>query len=379
MDAHMGPPTATPPQDLEQTSTRPNQSIAAAGVGDTRSGIQTDSGTAAFFLLALFAVAASAMMLYPFLPAITGTAIVAVITRRAFRWCRRITGSSNVAASSAVVVVTVSIVAPVFLLGQYMARQAILGVQMLQDGRGRRALDEVLERFPRIAQAVENSSEFVTLGDALQQFGGFAASYLLALVSNSLAAVSQTLIMLFLLFFFYRDEEVVTRFFSSLLPLSSSEKTLLVKRLEDTLRATVLGRIAVAAIQGAVAAGIFAALGVRAAVIFGLLTSLLGLVPPFGPYLVWLPVAVWFGVSGHWVKMAILLASGTLIVSTLDNFLYPVLVGARLRRHTAVMFLSLLGGIWAFGIAGLVLGPLIVTTAEAFLEIWRERSGAEAV
>ena len=85
-------------------------------------------------------------------------------------------------------------------------------------------------------------------------------------------------------------------------------------------------------------------------------------------------LAVWFTVTGHWLKMLIILVVGSLIISTLDNFLYPMLVGTHLRQHTVSIFLSLLGGIWLFGLPGLVLGPLIFSTMDELMTIWRART-----
>lgn len=329
----------------------------------------------AFFLFAVMVFFLCGFLLYPFIPALTGVAVLGILTRRAHHWWLSKIRNSTAAAASAVLLVAISIVGPLVFAGQYLVRQAIAGVQMLQNGRGRQILDAVLERFPQIGRAFESSSEFITAGEALQKTAGFVATHLGGVLSNSLAAISQIVVMLFLLFFFYRDEQSIVRFFQQLLPLTESETRFLMNRLGDTVRATVLGRLVVATIQGLVATLVFSALGVHAALILGLLTTLCALIPPFGPYLVWLPVAIWLVMTGHWIKMAILIATGTLIISTLDNFLYPVLVGAHLRQHTVAVFLSLIGGIWAFGLSGLFLGPLIFSTAEALLLIWRIRLG----
>ncbi len=331
--------------------------------------------TAALFLLTLGILGVCGRMLYPFLPAMTGAVVLAVVTRRPHQWWRGKICNRTAAASSALLLVTVSIIAPVLLLAQYLAPHVITGVQMLQDGRVQRSLDALLNRFPQISATIEQSSEFISLGEAVQRLGAFVASHLVGLLSNSLAAVTQIVIMLFLLFFLYRDEEVAVGFLFRLLPLTHAETDFLIRRLEEAIRATVVGRLLVAAAQGTVAGTIFALLGVHAAVMLGLLTMLVGLVPAFGAWAVWLPVAAWLGATGHWVKMAILFGTGSLIVSTLDNFLYPVLVGSQLRQHTVSVFLSLLGGIWLFGIAGLVLGPLIFSATEALLTIWSSRMG----
>jgi predicted PurR-regulated permease PerM len=332
--------------------------------------------TAALFLLTVAVLGVCALILYPFIPAITGAVVLAIITRRPHVWWRAKIRNRTAAAATALLVVTISIIAPVLLLMRYLIGQAIAGAEMLQDGRAQRGIESLLDRFPRIAAAIERSSEVMTLGDATEKLAGFVTSHLAGVLSNSLAAVSQIVIMLFLLFFLYCDGEIGVTFLTQLLPLTEAETDSLLRRLGETIRASVLGRLLVAITQGTVAGVVFGLLGMHAAVILGLLTAVVGLVPPFGAYIVWLPVAVWLAVTGHWVKMSILLVVGSLIISTLDNFLYPALVGSQLRQHTASVFLSLLGGVWLFGIAGLVLGPLTFSATEALLGIWKARTCA---
>jgi predicted PurR-regulated permease PerM len=331
--------------------------------------------TAALFLLTLAVLGICALILYPFVPAITGAVVLAIITHRPYVWWRAKIRNRTAAAATTLLLVTISIIAPILLLMQYLVRHAIAGAKMLQDGRAERTIETLLDRFPRVAATIEHSSEFITLGDAAQKVAGFVTSHLAGVLSNSLAAVSQIVIMLFLLFFLYRDGDLAVTCLTHLLPLTKPETDSLVQRLGETIRATVLGRLLVAITQGVVAGTCFGLLGVHAAVILGLLTAVVGLVPPFGAYIVWLPVAVWLAIIGHWVKMAILLVVGALIISTLDNFLYPALVGSQLRQHTVSVFLSLLGGVWLFGIAGLVLGPLIFSATEALLAIWKAKTG----
>jgi predicted PurR-regulated permease PerM len=175
-------------------------------------GDQTNWTTTAFFLLTVIVLATSGLILYPFLPAITGAVVLAIVTRRPYRWLVGKIRNASAAASNALILVRISIIAPVLLLGRYFVRQTIAGVQMLQDGGGKRTLDSLLERFPPLARAIEHRAEFITLGDVLQRAAQFIGSHLIALLSNSVAAISQLVIMLFLLFFLSRDEETMTRF-----------------------------------------------------------------------------------------------------------------------------------------------------------------------
>jgi predicted PurR-regulated permease PerM len=122
----------------------------------------------------------------------------------------------------------------------------------------------------------------------------------------------------------------------------------------------------------------FVALGIRGALLLGVATAMCAMIPAFGAFIVWLPVAIFLAATHHWIKAAILTAIGSLIISSLDNFLYPVLVGTRLHMHTVPIFISILGGIWLFGLPGIVLGPIVFAIADSLLMIWRQRTASES-
>jgi predicted PurR-regulated permease PerM len=76
------------------------------------------------------------------------------------------------------------------------------------------------------------------------------------------------------------------------------------------------------------------------------------------------------------VKALVLLAWSMLAVATIDNFLYPFLVGEKLRIHTVPTVLAVLGGIVLTGPVGLILGPLVLAITIALLDIWKWRTAA---
>jgi predicted PurR-regulated permease PerM len=89
---------------------------------------------------------------------------------------------------------------------------------------------------------------------------------------------------------------------------------------------------------------------------------------------VWMPAAIYLLLSGqHW-KAAVLFIWGALVISTIDNILYPTLVGARLQLHTVAVLFSVLGAIALVGIPGIVLGPLILNVTLTLIAFWQERT-----
>jgi predicted PurR-regulated permease PerM len=141
-------------------------------------------------------------------------------------------------------------------------------------------------------------------------------------------------------------------------------------RLANTIRATVNGSVTVACIQAVLASVMYLILGVPAAVLWGATTFIAALIPVFGSVLVWGPVALYLAITGSWIKAGILVGWGILAVGTIDNLLYPFLVGDKLRIHTVPTFFSILGGIALFGPVGLIMGPLVLAITIGLLDIW---------
>ena len=106
--------------------------------------------------------------------------------------------------------------------------------------------------------------------------------------------------------------------------------------------------------------------------------ALLAVVPMAGAFVVWLPAALFLVSEGSWEKALILTLWGMLVVGTIDNLLRPILVGNRLKLHTVLAFISVVGGLMLFGPAGLILGPVILTITMILLEIWSNRTTAIA-
>jgi predicted PurR-regulated permease PerM len=144
-------------------------------------------------------------------------------------------------------------------------------------------------------------------------------------------------------------------------------------RVEDTVFATVYGTLAVSAVQGLLGGLMFWWLGLPAPLLWGLVMAILAVVPVLGAFIVWVPAALFLVVEGSWGKALILTIWGVVVVGGIDNLLLPYLVGNRLKLHTILAFISVVGGLILFGASGLILGPVVLTITQVLLEIWRDR------
>jgi predicted PurR-regulated permease PerM len=186
----------------------------------------------------------------------------------------------------------------------------------------------------------------------------------------------ETAISFFTLFFLFREGRRIRLTVAAALPLDPDRVERLFANISDIVVANLYGVLAVAVVQGSLMGVGFWFLGVRSPILWGLVTAACSLVPVVGTALVWLPASLFLLVSGHWVKGVILLAWGAGFVSIVDQIVRPYVVGGRARMNTLLIFFSLLGGIEAFGILGIFLGPLVLSITLALLAMLREEARA---
>jgi predicted PurR-regulated permease PerM len=325
-------------------------------------------------LATLLALYVCYLIVQPFIPAITIAVAVAVATKRPQAWLRRRLHSKTAAAAFSVVLAASLIVVPLSLLLIYLIRQIIATMNRWQAGGGLSEWRTIVHFPPPLSRALEWAQANLDLQAQLSAIGQSLAGQAGNLLAGSISLVTQLFIMLFVLFFLYRDRDKALNALRQLLPVSAEEASRMGSRIEDTIRAIVNGSLTVAFVQALLAGVMYTALGVPASVIWGCATFIAALIPMIGTFVVWGPVAVFLVLSGSWVKAVILVAWGGLVVGTIDNLLYPYLVGNRLRLHTILTFFAILGGIWLFGPAGLILGPVALAVTIGLLEVWRSRT-----
>ena len=314
------------------------------------------------------------LIVQPFIPAITIAVAIAVSTKRPQAWlCQRL-HSKTAAAAVSVVLAASLIVAPLSLLITYLVRQIIATIHEWQAGGGLSEWRNIVHLPLPMGRALDWAQANMDLQNQLSAIGQSFAGQVGNLLTGSISLVTQLVIMLFVLFFLYRDRDKALNALRHLLPLSAEEASRMGSRIEDTILAIVNGSLTVAFVQALLASVMYMVLGVPASVIWGCATFIAALIPMFGTFMVWGPVAVFLVLSGSWVKAVILVVWGGLVVSSIDNLLYPYLVGDRLRLHTILTFFAILGGIWLFGPAGLILGPLAMAVTIGLLEVWRSRT-----
>lgn len=346
--------------------------------GDLRPGQWTfDWSGLTLFLLSICGVVLCLVIVRPFLPGLTAAVVLAIVTNRPYHWILARMKKPTLAAAVTVVLVALSIVVPLMVVAGSAAQHILAVVRTLQTGMGEQGFDRFLGEHQRVAALAQYAANNMDLGQALEKSASVVAGKVAAVLGKSIIALMQVIVMLFILFFLYRDQDRAVHFARSILPLEAHETDYLLGRLRAAIEALVLGRFAVSGIQGLLAGIAYALLGVGGAILLGVATMLFAMVPAVGAVVIWLPVVVYLMLIHHWVQAMILLGVGSLVISTLDNVLYPILVGSHLQLHTAPIFLAMLGGVVLFGVSGLVLGPIVFSATESLILIWRQRTMGE--
>jgi predicted PurR-regulated permease PerM len=313
-------------------------------------------------------------MTLPFLSALTWALALAVVFMPAHRWLASTVKHSGVAAATSVLAIALIVVVPTTFMGQRLASEAASGADTVRARIGSGEWQRLLDGHPRVAPIAQRIQRQIDLPGIISSIAARLTTATASFVTGSVMQVLDLLLTFYLLFYFLRDRRAVLESLSSISPLPKADMDRLFTRVGDTVHATVYGTLTVAAVQGTLGGLMFWWLGLPAALLWGLVMGALAIVPVLGAFIVWIPAALILALEGSWGKALILAVWGGVIVGGIDNVIYPILVGNRLKLHTIPAFMSIVGGLIVFGPSGLILGPVTLTVTVLLLETWRSRT-----
>ncbi len=204
-----------------------------------------------------------------------------------------------------------------------------------------------------------------------KQFAQTMLSFGTGLVSNAAKLVLHFLLMVFILFYFLRDGSKMVAYLKHLSPLRPQQEDFIIDSLKRVARGVLMGCLLVAALQGIVGGVGLSIVGIPA-FFWGAMVALASLIPVVGTGLVWVPSVGYLLLSGDW-KMAIFLGLwfGVFVVG-IDTVLRPIFMREASRISTFYIFLAILGGVYTFGMLGVLYGPLILSFVMVMLQIYVE-------
>jgi predicted PurR-regulated permease PerM len=309
----------------------------------------------------------------PFVPALAWALAIAVVAHPMHAWIRRRLRRKSLAAALSVLLVTFTLLAPAIFVVHQVTNDAIASVEGLKNAVAGDGWRRIAERNELVATVVGWIEREVNVPQQIEQAAANLLKVAKSFLSGSIYVVTGLLITLFLLFYFFRDQDKIVAGLGKSLPLSPRETDEVFRNVQDTIFAIVYGSLFLAAVQGTLGGLMFWVLGLPSPLLWGTVMAVLAVLPVLGAALIWIPAALYLALTGSWEKAMILTAWGALAVGLIDNLLYPLIVKGRLRMHTVPVFISIIGGLVAFGAVGLVLGPLVLALAVALADVWRRR------
>jgi predicted PurR-regulated permease PerM len=314
----------------------------------------------------------------PFFFPIFWAAVIAGIFHPLYRRINKRLRSPGTATTLVMLVILVILILPSLVLGSLLFAESLELYNSLNKGAttyqqqvqhmARQAFSHpYLQKLPLDAATVTGA-----LTDGAKGVANFIFQSLRGLTQNTLIFFVQFGIMFYTLFYFIRDGGLFLKMASRLLPLDEERKSGLFETFASTAWATLKVTFIIGGLQGFIGGLLFFFMGIKGALTWGVIMFFLSIVPGVGCSLVWAPAGVILIFMGYVWKGIVILSVGTLLISMVDNFLRPVLLGQDVQMHPLLIFLSTLGGIVLFGISGFVLGPVVTSLLIAFWKIYDE-------
>jgi predicted PurR-regulated permease PerM len=272
--------------------------------------------------------------------------------------------------------VTVLLIVPAILVLIFATRQAIDAMTRLQDALtdpDRELQVHAMAWIQAHLPAGWDLSNFSQpLRQAAERVGAFLAANAGGLLKNLVTFFVDLFILIFALFFMFRDGDDIVRGVRHLLPFDESIQTDLLSESEDLIFASVAVGLVIACVQGFLGGLAFTIGGIPSAIFWAVIIGFFSLVPVVGSALIWVPATIWLALSGHWGKgLTILIICGA-VAGVADNIIRPLLLRNRTRLNELLLFIGVLGGLQAFGLLGLVVGPTIVAAGMAVFRVYMD-------
>ncbi len=332
-------------------------------------------------LLALTLILLLAFWVFkPFILVFSVAACVALLLAPAQkRLSVALAGRDTLAAGLLVVVTTVVILVPVLTSLFLLARQAALFLDwvrlqpILGPEEMRRFWEELPVRYPGLRGWIAFLQAQVAplVSGGISQLAGGANGLLQGVLGRVTHAVIDLGLFLLMLFFLLRDGGRLKSQLRPISPFSEEQESQIFEHLERTIKGALQAVVVVPVVQGLLAGTGFLMFGVPSPLVWGTAVILAATVPLVGSPLAWMPACVYLLLKGSTGPSIGLLVYCTVVVSGSDNVIKPMLLRGSARIHPLLGFLSIIGGVLAFGVFGFLIGPVVLSLVLSAIRIYR--------
>lgn len=330
-----------------------------------------------FLLFLALITLAAIFVVWPFAAPLLWATLAAImfqpLYRRMLKWRG---GKQSQAAGLSLLVITVAVIIPAFIVGSMIVEEAIGVLDAFREGR----IDvtqwpaQVISALPeavRTPLTEDGWGDLAVVQVRAQEFFeasvGLIAQQAVAIGGGVFGFVLALGVGLYVTYFLLRDGAKIGPQLLAAMPMERAIAQRMADKFLTIVRATIKGSVVVGLVQGALGAITFMIVGMPSALLFGLLMAVFSLLPALGPAIVWAPVAIYLLAAGDIWQGVVVVVAGVAVIGMADNLLRPILVGRDTGIPDWIILISTLGGIAMLGLSGIVVGPLV---AGLFLAAW---------
>ena len=321
------------------------------------------------------------LMVWPFVGSIIGGAVLGVIFYPLHRRIQKRTHRRALAALLSTLLVLIAFLVPLTLLVLTVMQELRAAYQAIAPVIAEQGADGILARLDRPLGAVgrwigmEASELRMMLAARIQSAGPAVLGKTGAVLGAAGDGVVKIVIAVGTLYCSFHYGRRLHKNVVAMSPLGPHRTETLLETVHQMIIASFYGVIAVAAAQGFLCGvGAWIA-GLPSPTLWGVAAAIVSVLPLFGSALVWLPAAAVLFFQGSIGRGVFMLVWGAGLVGTIDNFIRPWVVVAKLPVHPLVVFITMLGGVKAFGLMGILFGPVILAVTIALFRMFQEEMG----
>ena len=309
-------------------------------------------------------------ILESFLDPLTWAAVLAIFFWPVHRRIAARIRNANLATTISVLVVTVVLIGPAVTVGAAFVREGLIVLRSVPTSeiipKLQGLADQMTARLPVATPEITGR-----LGDLAQAAGAFIAKHTAGAAGGFAQFFFHLSVMVFGLFYLFRDGPALVQFLRDTAPVDSATSDRITGEVREMVAVTLQSTVIVALAQGLCAGLIFWMLGLPAPVFWGVVSGVLAFLPIVGPSLVWIGASIVLLASGETWRGVAMVLLGAFVISGVDNVLRPILISGKAKLNGFFALLSVLGGIYAFGFLGMVLGPLLIAVTIGMLRGYR--------
>lgn len=339
-------------------------------------------------------IAVTALLLWvisPFYDVIVYALLITVIFYPIYKFVLKLFFNREVSAAAlSTLLVLMIFLIPLTLFIVFIAQEAVSAYELIEV----KALEldisnvdlENLQKYPVVGTFLENINEKYNLTrilknlnidivgvikNAVETVSSFLVSQSANLVKGLGDSIIQFILILTTIFYFFKDGKKIKSYLKNLSPLPVQYEDEIESKLKTTIYGIVVGGFGSSIVQGIIGAIGLALVGVPYVAFWGTMMAFASLIPYIGASIIWIPICAGLVINGSINSAVFLFIWGFVLVSTIDNFVKPFMIGKESNMHPLSTFLVVLGGLFVFGLKGIVFGPLILSLALTIYHIYR--------